>query len=184
MTALGQRTHDLPIPVLETERLLLRGPEPQDFAPLCAFNSDADRMRFLGGPVTDEDLVWRGFMVTIGHWMWRGHGMWTVQEKASGEPVGRVGVINHLKWDEPEIGWHIFAAHEGKGFAHEAALAARQHAADVWGFDRLISYIDPQNLRSRNLAERLGATVEREKPEFYGETVLVYRHPSVAKEAA
>ncbi|MBR9764920.1 MAG: GNAT family N-acetyltransferase [Rhodobacteraceae bacterium] len=184
MTALGQRIHDLPIPVLETERLILRGPEPQDFEPFCAFSADADRMRFLGGPVTDEDLVWRSFISTIGHWMWRGHGLWSVEEKASGQAVGRVGVINHLKWDEPEIGWHIFAEHEGKGFAYEAALTARRYAADTWGLDRLISYIDPANTRSRALAERLGATVEREKPEFYGEPILVYRHPSAKGGAA
>lgn len=184
MTAIGQRTHDLPIPVLETDRLILRAPEPQDFAAVCAFSADADRMRFLGGIVTDEDLVWRSFTSTIGHWMWRGYGMWAVAEKASGASVGRVGVINHLKWDEPEIGWHIFSGFEGKGYAHEAALVARQYAADTWGLDRLISYIDPENARSRALAERLGATVEREKPEFYGAPILVYRHPAVKGGAA
>lgn len=181
MTALATCATQLPIPVIETERLIMRGPEPQDFDAIETFLADADRSQYIGGPVTDRDQVWRGFLSTIGHWMWRGYGMWTLAEKDSGATVGRVGIINQLKWDEPEIGWHVFADFEGKGYAHEAALAARQHAADHFGLDRLISYIDPANARSRALAERLGAVVERERPEFYGTTVLVYRHPAVAK---
>ena len=184
MTAVATCANALPIPVITTERLILRGPEPRDFDPLCTFNADADRMRFLGGPVTDPDTVWRGFLTGIGHWMWRGYGMWTLEARDGGATLGRVGVINHLQWDEPEIGWHVFADHEGKGYAQEAALAARAHAARHFGLDRLISYIDPANGRSRALAERLGAVVERERHDFFGTTVLVYRHPSVAEEAA
>ncbi len=36
-------TAQAPIPVLETERLILRGPEPEDFEPLAEFHADGER---------------------------------------------------------------------------------------------------------------------------------------------
>ncbi|QOL81643.1 GNAT family N-acetyltransferase [Pseudooceanicola spongiae] len=177
MSALGTPAHDLPIPVLETERLILRGPAPQDFAPMAELMSDAERSRFIGGPRTEENDHWRGFIAMIGHWMWRGYGYWTIVEKATDRPVGRTGVTNHITWDEPELGWHLFAGCEGKGYATEAARAARLHVAQAFGLDRVISYIDPENAPSRAVALRLGATVERDG-EVLGHPVQVFRHPS------
>ena len=45
----------------------------------------------------------------------------------------------------------------GKGYATEAAQAARAHAYDVLGWETAISLIDPENLGSKAVAERLGA---------------------------
>lgn len=170
--------HDIPVPRLDTDRLILRGPEGRDFPAVCAFQMDAERTKFIGGPAANEFEVWGGFTRTIGHWMWHGYGMWTLEDKATGQAVGRVGLVNHVTWPEPELGWHLFAAGEGRGLASEAALVIRDYAANTLGLDRLISHIDPANLRSRALAERLGAVVEREGT-LLGHPCLIYRHPSV-----
>jgi RimJ/RimL family protein N-acetyltransferase len=169
--------HDIPVPRIETERLILRGPEGRDFPAMTAFHMDAERMRYIGGAARSEFEVWGAFCRAIGHWMWHGYGFWTLEDRASAAAVGRVGLINHVGWPEPEIGWHMFAAGEGRGLAREAALAIRSHAATQWGMDRLISQIHPDNARSRALAERLGAVVEQET-ELLGEPCLIYRHPS------
>lgn len=172
--------HAIPVPRLETERLVLRGPEGRDFEAIAAFAMDAERTKYIGGPAADDFEAWGGFCRTIGHWMWNGYGFWMVEDKATGQAVGRVGLLNHLGWPEPEIGWHMFAAGEGRGLAYEAAVAIRAYGAQHLGLDRVISLIHPDNTRSRALAERLGAVVER-TGDLLGETCLIYRHPSVAR---
>lgn len=164
----------LPIPVIETERLILRGPRESDFEAFAAFGA-SERSKFVGGPFP-RPRSWGGFLASFGHWALRGYGMWMLEDKASGATAGRVGMIYNDGWDEPELGWHIFDGFEGKGLAHEAAKAARDYAARHFGLDGVISYIDPANTRSVALAERLGARFEREG-EVVGQPCHVYRHP-------
>ena len=170
--------HDIPVPVLDTERLILRGPKGSDFPVIAEFQKDADRTKFIGGPAARDFDVWGAFTRLIGHWIWNGYGFWTLEEKATGAPVGRVGVINHVEWPEPEIGWHMFAGGEGRGLAYEAAMEIRRYAANHLDLGRLVSHIHPDNTRSRALADRMGAVVEREA-ELLGGPCLIYRHPSV-----
>lgn len=163
------------IPVLDTERLILRGPEARDLDAMAAFYA-SDRSRWVGGPCTRFEAFVR-LTSGLGHWGLRGFGWWTLEERATGYVAGRLGVGFPDGWDEPELGWHIYEGFEGRGLAHEAALAARRQACTVWGMGPLISYIAHDNHRSRALAERLGARIEREGT-VVGHPCLVYRHPA------
>lgn len=164
----------LDIPVIETDRLILRGPREADFEVFAAFGA-SERSRFVGGPVP-RIRSWGGFLATFGHWALRGYGMWMLQERASGKTAGRIGMIYNDGWDEPELGWHIYDGFEGQGLAYEGALATRTYAARHQGLDGVISYIDPENTRSIALAKRLGATHERDG-ELLGHACHIYRHP-------
>jgi RimJ/RimL family protein N-acetyltransferase len=164
----------LPIPVLTTARLTLRPPREADFAAMLAFN-DSPRAGFVGGG-RDRQWVWRGLLANIGLWALRGYGFFSVDTKA-GDFVGRVGVIFHDGWDEPELAWHLYDGFEGQGYAHEAALAARaDYHARISG-QPPISYIDVTNTRSEALALHLGATRERTVTDPEGD-YHVYRHPN------
>jgi len=156
---------------------VLRGPRADDFEAFAAFGA-SERSRWVGGPYP-RNRSWGGFLATYGHWALRGFGMWMLEHRATGKTAGRVGMIFHDGWDEPEFGWHIYDGFEGKGLAFEAAQAARHYAATNQGLDGVISYIDPANTRSVSLADRLGATFER-KGDLSGIQVDVYRHPKVA----
>jgi RimJ/RimL family protein N-acetyltransferase len=165
-------------PVLETERLVLRLPGPQDFPAQAAFLA-SDRARFVGGPLA-EGRAWRALASMIGHWAMRGFGMWAVTVRGSDTAFGLVGLYFPADWPEREIGWHIWdPTREGKGYASEAATAARNHAFGVLGWTTAVSYIDPDNTASRRVAERLGAVLDasahRPSP-----TDLVYRHQRAA----
>ena len=162
------------VPVIRTARLVLREPQVGDLDAVSGFMA-SPRARFVGGPLTLFES-WRNILTLCGHWVMRGYGYWTVEDAATGSIVGRVGVHNHEeKWPEPELGWQIFDGYEGKGYAYEAALAARAQAGRM-DLGPLISLIAPDNMRSRQLAERMGAAVEREI-ELLGKKVLLYRHP-------
>ncbi len=160
---------------LETERLILRTPLENDFEAAVTGFMTSDRTTFVGGPITDPWHQWQTFMATAGHWAFKGYGFFTVCLKDE-TPIGRVGVINHVMWPEPELGWHVFDGYEGKGYVTEAAFAARDWAWRERGLGPLISQIHPDNHGSIRVAERMGAVLETER-EMFGEPCLVYRHP-------
>ena len=171
----------IPIPTIESKNLILRAPRETDFDALARFSAST-RSVFVGGPY-ERPRAWGSFLAQMGHWSLRGYGMWMIEDRATGAPAGRVGVINNDGWDEPELGWHLFEGFEGQGVAYEAALAARAYAAEHQGLDALISYVDPANHRSAALARRLGAKIERDGT-VNGHACKVWRHPSVMGEAA
>jgi RimJ/RimL family protein N-acetyltransferase len=163
--------------VIETERLLLRKPTAGDVADPPAFLSDPRVANFLGG--VDEDLSG-----VVQRWLddWDTYpaGKLIVETEAA-ERIGRVGVnfYDPLAWvrspapdARPELTWALAYEHWGKGYATEAAAAVRD-----WFGPGLISLIEPRNVRSQHVAERLGA-----RP---GETVelpgfgrhVVWEHP-------
>jgi len=162
------------IPVIETERLTLRAPREADFPALLAF-SESPRAAFLGGSQPRQH-IWRGLLANIGHWALRDYGFWSVDNRA-GDFIGRVGVIYHDGWPEPELAWHLFDGFEGHGYAFEAAIAARANHANRISAQPLISMIDAGNARSEALALRLGAVRERTETDDRG-AYHIYRHPS------
>lgn len=173
--ALSSVQFSVSVPVLRSERLILREPRLADLDAVAAFMA-TPRAEFVGGVMTRHEC-WRQMLSIFGHWQVRGYGYWTIEEAATGRVIGRVGVHFHeVEWPEPELGWQVFDGFEGKGYAHEAALAARAQAGRM-GLGTLISLIAPDNLRSRRLAERMGAVVEREI-DLLDKHVLMYRHPA------
>ncbi|MCA0997410.1 GNAT family N-acetyltransferase [Alloyangia pacifica] len=169
------------VPVIETERLILRAPHLDDLEPLCAFYADP-RSRFVGGPI-ERSQVWRTLLRSSGHWQIRGYGIWHITERSSGEMCGFTGPLNHIEWPEPELAYSIFASHEGHGYAYEAASAARRASADLFGLSHMISLVDPANDRSLALAKRLGARFER-ATELMGHQVHIFRHPQMGEAEA
>lgn len=163
------------IPVLETERLILRGPKPADTEGYVHFMM-SERSQYVEGNLP-RPKAWRAYAVEIGHWLIRGFGMWAVTEKGNDACIGYVGCWRPEGWPENEIGWVIWEEHEGRGYAHEAATAARDYAYGTLGWKTAVSYIDRPNHRSIALAERLGCIRDRGAATPEGEDCLVYRHP-------
>jgi RimJ/RimL family protein N-acetyltransferase len=171
----------LPIPVIETERLTLRAPQLDDLKPMAAF-FETTRSHMVGGP-RDAAGSYTSLVSRLGHWVLNGYGLWHIDDKATGDFIGWTGMIFAPGWMEPELGWTLFEGAEGKGFAYEAATAARRYAARHFGLDGVISYIAPANSRSQALAERLGAQIEIAEAELLGKACQVWRHPKLEQAA-
>jgi RimJ/RimL family protein N-acetyltransferase len=165
---------EMDCPALETERLLLRPFREADVEPLFALMQDRDVVRYVGERrIPTRQETWRSVAGWIGHWALRGYGLWAIEERASGELIGRTGLINPLDWPGPEVGYLLGKRWWGHGYATEAARAAMDWGFDRIGFDRLISLIDPANLPSIAVADRLGETL-RGDTDLWGNRVLVY----------
>ncbi|MGJ8603349.1 MAG: GNAT family N-acetyltransferase [Marivita sp.] len=163
------------IPVLETKRLQLRSPKPEDYPDFKATFASY-RSRFMGGPLNAYE-AWMLYAAEIGHWEIRGFGMWMVHLKGSEETVGMAGGWSPAGWPEREIAWIIWPDKAGKGYALEATHRVRRYFYDDRGWNTAVSYLDPKNLDSIRLAERLGAKKDHNAPTVDGSDV-VYRHPS------
>ncbi|MBB1247679.1 GNAT family N-acetyltransferase [Rhizobium sp. G21] len=165
----------LEAPLIRTNRLLLRPYRIEDFEHLLTIYG-GDRAQFIGGRLRPRQ-VWDGFMNVIGHWPVHGFGGWAVELSGTGDLVGEVAVHHPVDYPEVELGWLLFEGFEGKGYATEAAAAARDFAFREAGVSSLVSYIDPDNHPSRRLAERMGAVLDPTAPTPNGDPCLVYRHP-------
>ena len=164
------------VPVLETDRMILRAPQ------ITAFDAFADmlsppRGKFYGDCQTRED-AWGEFMQLNATWLLRGYGAWALTDRDTGEVLGFVQIGAEPGDWEPELGWVVSKSAEGKGFAAEAARAVRAYAFGTLNLPSLVSYIDEENAPSIRLAERLGATRDAEAEGYLSEedACCVFRH--------
>ena len=165
--------------MIETERLLLRRPTAADVDDPPAFLADPRVMDFLGGVDDDPGGVVQRW---LDEWEEFPAGKLIVETEDS-QRIGRVGVnfYDPVHWvrsngpdARPELTWAIAYEHWGKGYATEAAAAVR----DWFGRSGLIALIEPRNIRSQRVAERLGARPGEtiELPRF-GMDVVVWELP-------
>jgi len=164
----------LDIPTLETERLSLRAFREEDVIAFFELSQDLDVVRYVGErklPTRQE--VWRAIAAWIGHWALRGYGQWAIEERESGQLIGRAGIINPADWPGPEVGYLLGRAWWGRGYATEAARAAMDWGFEQIGFAALLSLIDPDNHASIAVATRLGESL-RSETDIFGNRVLIY----------
>ncbi|KZM50008.1 GNAT family N-acetyltransferase [Labrenzia sp. OB1] len=161
------------IPTIETERLILRPITMEDWPDFAAL-MQSDRAAYMGGPMS-RDKAWGAFCHDVALWSLMGHGALMVEERGSGRCLGQVGINHGPLFPEHEIGWFVYPQAEGMGVAFEAARAFLDWGLKDRGLPTLVSYVDPDNIRSCRLAERLGAKLDAEAPRNDPRD-LVYRH--------
>jgi RimJ/RimL family protein N-acetyltransferase len=144
---------------IDTQRLKLRPWRDSDFSAFARYYADEDNARYVGGQ-KDPDQAWRHFALQIGHWKLKGFGYWAVDDKDTGDFVGCVGLWQSPGWPELELGYWLLEEHRGKGYAIEGCRRCRDYAREELRATSLVSYIDPANAPSIQLAKRLGAVYE------------------------
>lgn len=165
--------------ILETERLLLRRLVMDDLDALYKLYSDPEiRQYFPEGVLnyeeTREELEW----FLNGHPKHPELGLWATIHKPSGKFVGRCGL---LPWTiegrhEVEIAYLLDKEFWGQGLASEGALAIRDYAFKKLGLPRLVCLIDPKNIASQKVAEKIGMTLEKQVDGIDGDNypTLIY----------
>lgn len=150
--------------ILETKRILLRHLEPRDLDSLHALYRDPEMRRYfpdgtLTYEQTREELEW----FLNGHPLHPQLGLWATIHKPSGQFVGRCGL---LPWtiegsEEVEIAYMIAREFSGQGLGTEAAYAILHYGFEQLGLSRLICLIDPANVPSQRVADKIGMHRER-----------------------
>ena len=145
-----------------------------DFEEYAAIHADDEVTQFTYRMHMSREDAWKHLAMVCGHWHLRGYGFWAVEELATGKLAGRVGFHEPEGWPAFELGWTIGRAFWGKGYATEAARRALRYAFEEMGREHVISLIDPLNVRSIAVAERLGETVEGEATISGHHRALIY----------
>jgi RimJ/RimL family protein N-acetyltransferase len=157
------------IPVVESDRLVLRGWREDDLEPIASLNADPRVMEHFPGTLSREQSD--AFVKRVrDHWS-RGFGLWALEERATGMFIGYVG-LSAPSFDAHftpavEVGWRL--AHEswGRGYATEGARASLDWARDNISPPRgeIVSFTTVGNVRSRRVMEKLGFT-HRDEDDF------------------
>ncbi len=160
---------------LDSERLILRQFQENDWQDLHEYYSDETATFFTMGRAVTEGETWRIMCGMIGHWQVRGYGPYAVEQKSSGKVMGTVGFWYPNDWPSPEIKWSLVRQYWGQGYAREAAkivhAAGREYLPDI----ALISLIHVDNKASIGVALAIGANLES-CVDYEGEPHGIYRH--------
>ena len=157
-------------PTLETENLILRPFKDDDVDDYFGVLDSPEVRRWLHIPESlDRSDAWQQMAWFVGQWELRGTGHWALEEKKSGQFVGRAGLHRPERHDWPgvEVGWLLHPDYWGRGYATEAGAAAVRYGFEDLQVDKLFSCILPENHRSQAVAKRLGF-------EFLEERVLAF----------
>ena len=143
--------------VIETEHLLLREMTEKDFDALYKILADSDIMQHY--PYTfDHARVMGWINRNIERYKTCGFGLWAVCLKDTGEMIGDCGLTMQLINGQikPEIGYHIRADKQRKGYAKEAAIAVRDWTFNNTPFNMVYSYMKYTNEPSAKTAISYG----------------------------
>jgi [ribosomal protein S5]-alanine N-acetyltransferase len=166
--------HPIMNKVLQTERMVLRQMEMADVDDLMGIFSDPVAMRYYPNTKSRQEAEEWVRRVQVSY-RDLGFGLWVAVLEDSGEFAGQCGLtVQEVEGkEEVEIGYLFLRKFWGRGLATEAARAARDHGFNTLGCERLVSLIDPGNLASRRVAEKIGLTLEREV-EKWGKRICLY----------
>jgi RimJ/RimL family protein N-acetyltransferase len=140
----------------DTERIHFRKYTLDDLDDVTAMFSDSQARRFY--PEMDNSENNRRWIEwNLRNYEEHGFGLWVIEDRTSGEFFGDCGISYQPVEAEEilEIGYHLVAAHRGKGLVTEAARACLAFGFEVVGAEMLCSLVHPENEASVRVATRL-----------------------------
>jgi len=161
-------------PPAPTERLAFREMTDDDLEVVADLIGDREVMTCYDHPKDRaEALDWIRWNQQL--YRERGFGLWLISLRRSGQFIGDCGLTPQdvEGTTEIEVGYHVRTWLQRRGYATEAAAASRDHARDVLGLDRLVAIIDPRNVASQRVAEKIGLAFEKEV-DRHGKRMRIY----------
>lgn len=164
------------IPIIETERLILRAPLDSDAAAYEAFFMDGEASAFYGGPLS-RSASRQKLTRDQKHWHMRGYGKWALQRKDTGEIAGCCGIVWPEGWPRSELTWWIGTSSRRMGFAKEASLAAIEYGYAVLKWEFVETHMKDDNLAAKALTLALGGEKKAREDFPDGFTRDIYKLP-------
>jgi RimJ/RimL family protein N-acetyltransferase len=149
--------------VLETGRLVLRWLEVDDAAFILRLVNEPAWLQYIGdyGVRTPQDArayIEKGPLVMYAR---RGFGLYLVELKPTGDPIGICGLIKREALPDVDLGYAFLQEFWAQGYAAEAASATLAYGRNQFQLPRIAAVSSPENDRSAKLLGKLGFRFER-----------------------
>ena len=162
-------------PVLTTGRLTLRPLAAGDEAALFAIFSDPEVVRYWSRSAWTDMAQADEMLAAALRDYADGSGLrYGIVVTATGELIGVANLFAFNRDNRRcDLGYALGSRHWGQGYVSEALVPVLEHAFGALGMNRIEADIDPQNLASGRVLEKLGFRQEGFMPErwiVHGET--------------
>ena len=145
------------LPVLESERIRLRPLRMDDAGEVFTLFSDARVTRYWSFQAWTEPAQAEAWLAERIGWGPPSVYGWAMADRASDAFIGTTALFSLSgPLHRAELGYSLMPARQGEGLATEAVRRALDFGFDVLGLERIEADVDPRNVASCRLAERLG----------------------------
>jgi len=168
-------------PILDTERLILRGHNIDDFEESASMWSDQTVVKHITGSPSSRSTSWTRLLRYAGLWDLLGFGYWVVEAKSDGRFIGEVGFADFKREMTPSIegipeaGWVLKSSEFGNGYATEAVARIHDWADAIPRFEKTVCIVDPSHLRSIAVARKVEYTNDTEATIENESALLLWR---------
>ena len=148
---------------LETDRLTLRPMKEEDAPFILELLNDPAFIQNIGDRKVRTLDGAKAYISNgpVASYEKNGFGLYLVELRETGESMGMCGLIHRSTLRDVDIGYAFLPRYWSKGYAFEAAQAMKQYAQEMLGLKRLVAIVDPENLASIHLLEKLGMQYEK-----------------------
>jgi RimJ/RimL family protein N-acetyltransferase len=164
---------------LVSERLVLRGWDPEDAAAAVRAYGDAEVAHWLA-PTMDQVGDASAMRVLLQQWiaedarMLTPAGRWAIERRQDGQVIGGATLLPLPPDDEFEVGWALHPQAWGHGYATETGLALARWAFEQ-GIEQVVALVRPANTRALAMVQRMGMEWVGETEKYHGLRLQEYR---------
>ncbi len=144
--------------ILETERLRLREFTLEDGKFIIELLNSPGWIKYIGDRNV-RTLRQAGHYLENGpikSYKENGYGLFLVEKKEDGNPIGMCGILKRDTLENPDIGFAFLAGYSGMGYAFEIASATLRYAKEHLGIRKISGITAVENFKSIRLLEKIG----------------------------
>lgn len=149
--------------VLETKRLVLRRMSVADAEFILALVNEPAFIRNIGdkGVRSLDDA--RAYILNgpMSSYAKHGYGLYRVDLKENGEPIGICGLLKRDTLDDVDIGFALLEKFRGRGFATESAAAVMEYGRRALRLERIVAITSPDNDASIRVLGKIGLRFDK-----------------------
>lgn len=150
-------------PVFETSRTRLRWLVPDDAPFIQELVNQPSWLANIGERNVHDRTSAEGYIANgpVASYARHGFGLWCVERREDGAPIGLCGLLQRDYLDAPDIGYAFLERYQGQGYASEVTAATMVHAREKFGHQRIYASVVTSNAASIRVLQKLGMTFLR-----------------------
>jgi len=146
--------------IIETERLILREFNINDYKEVYEFGSNLEVQRYTGDKIIESLNDAKELIKNVWYKDYKkyGYGRWAVIYKPENKIIGFSGLKYLPEFNETDIGFRFLPEYWGKGLASEASYEIIKYGFEKLGLEKIIGIALAENIGSCKVLKKIGLT--------------------------